>query len=227
MDRALIAGDPVTFGWCNYTCARCYFRYRGLLVDTARHYLPLSVLRQQIDALAWSKMNVLHWYAFLFHSIFFILCSFVKLPIDTHSNVHSKQFLTCLRYLAYRPYVLHRHVYDSGSFSLKSSSIPALAKAAAAPGWQYSYEDVTGIVSVSHVCFDSSHKPSFYQLSSPQPPAITTHIYHVPPCMESHLQHYHDRHFLHSTPATARSESYSRWTRQGTRCHCIRCAIGA
>eukprot|EP01047_Picozoa_sp_COSAG01_P059616 COSAG01_NODE_7183_length_3315_cov_13.824316_2_plen_483_part_00 len=36
--------------------------YRGLLVDTARHFMPLSLLRRHLDAMAASKLNVLHWH---------------------------------------------------------------------------------------------------------------------------------------------------------------------
>jgi len=33
-----------------------------LLVDSARHFLPLDILRQHVDALLYNKMNVLHWH---------------------------------------------------------------------------------------------------------------------------------------------------------------------
>lgn len=36
------------------------FAHRGLMLDTSRHFLPLSVLRRQIDAMAEVKLNVLH-----------------------------------------------------------------------------------------------------------------------------------------------------------------------
>ena len=38
------------------------FPYRGLMVDTSRHWLPLNALRRQIDGLVTNKMNVLHWH---------------------------------------------------------------------------------------------------------------------------------------------------------------------
>lgn len=38
------------------------FGFRGLLVDTSRHFLPLDVLRQHVDAMLYNKMNVLHWH---------------------------------------------------------------------------------------------------------------------------------------------------------------------
>ena len=32
------------------------------MVDTARHYIPVFTLREIIDGLMASKMNVLHWH---------------------------------------------------------------------------------------------------------------------------------------------------------------------
>ncbi|CAD8134243.1 unnamed protein product [Paramecium octaurelia] len=36
--------------------------YRGVMVDTARHFLPLKILERTVDALVINKMNVLHWH---------------------------------------------------------------------------------------------------------------------------------------------------------------------
>jgi len=38
------------------------YPYRGLLIDTARHFLPLSLILQNLDAMAMNKLNVLHWH---------------------------------------------------------------------------------------------------------------------------------------------------------------------
>jgi hexosaminidase len=38
------------------------FRHRGLLIDTARHYLPLYIIKTHMDAMVMTKMNVLHWH---------------------------------------------------------------------------------------------------------------------------------------------------------------------
>lgn len=39
------------------------FVSRGVMVDTARHWLSVPALLRQIDALAYSRMNTLHWHA--------------------------------------------------------------------------------------------------------------------------------------------------------------------
>ena len=49
------------------------FPHRGLMVDTARHYQTIPVLRTIIDSLAYSKYNVFHWHlsdvqSFPYHS---------------------------------------------------------------------------------------------------------------------------------------------------------------
>jgi hexosaminidase len=38
------------------------FPWRGLLIDVARHFQPLEVLKRNLDAMAAVKLNVLHWH---------------------------------------------------------------------------------------------------------------------------------------------------------------------
>ena len=38
------------------------FPWRGLMIDTGRHFIPLEVLRQNIDLMEASKLNVFHWH---------------------------------------------------------------------------------------------------------------------------------------------------------------------
>lgn len=38
------------------------FPWRGLMIDSARHFQPLEVLRRNLDAMAAVKLNVLHWH---------------------------------------------------------------------------------------------------------------------------------------------------------------------
>lgn len=41
---------------------RPIYKYRGLLLDTARNFLSLSDIRKTLDAMAHSKLNTFHWH---------------------------------------------------------------------------------------------------------------------------------------------------------------------
>ena len=38
------------------------FSWRGLMIDSARHFVPMEVLKRNLDAMAAVKLNVLHWH---------------------------------------------------------------------------------------------------------------------------------------------------------------------
>ncbi|KAI5401894.1 beta-hexosaminidase 1 isoform X1 [Lathyrus oleraceus] len=38
------------------------FSFRGLMLDTSRHYLPINVIKQIIESMSYAKLNVLHWH---------------------------------------------------------------------------------------------------------------------------------------------------------------------
>lgn len=38
------------------------FPWRGILIDSARHFLPLETVKRQIDGIAAARMNVFHWH---------------------------------------------------------------------------------------------------------------------------------------------------------------------
>jgi hexosaminidase len=38
------------------------FRWRGLMIDSARHFMPVEVLKRNLDGMAAVKLNVLHWH---------------------------------------------------------------------------------------------------------------------------------------------------------------------
>jgi hypothetical protein len=38
------------------------FAWRGLMIDSARHFQPMEVLKRNLDAMAAVKLNVLHWH---------------------------------------------------------------------------------------------------------------------------------------------------------------------
>lgn len=47
---------------------RPIYRHRGLLLDTARNYLPIAVIKRTIAAAASCKLNILHWHITDSHS---------------------------------------------------------------------------------------------------------------------------------------------------------------
>lgn len=67
------------------------YSYRGIMIDTARHYIPLRYILANLDAMAYNKLNVFHWH----------------LVDDQAFPLESKVFPELTRAGAYTP----RHVY--------------------------------------------------------------------------------------------------------------------
>jgi len=38
------------------------YSYRGVMIDTSRHYIPVNVIKQNLDAMVYNKFNVFHWH---------------------------------------------------------------------------------------------------------------------------------------------------------------------
>ena len=59
----LLEGDKNGFYFPGVTITdRPRFAWRGLMIDSARHYQPMEVLKRNLDAMAAMKLNVLHWH---------------------------------------------------------------------------------------------------------------------------------------------------------------------
>jgi hexosaminidase len=55
------------------------YPYRGLMIDTSRHYLPLNLILDNLDAMAMNKLNVLHWHLSDSQSFPFAMTNFPEL----------------------------------------------------------------------------------------------------------------------------------------------------
>lgn len=55
------------------------FPHRGFMIDTSRHYLPLPIIKKHLDAMTWSKLNVLHWHLVDAQSFPYVSAAFPQL----------------------------------------------------------------------------------------------------------------------------------------------------
>lgn len=59
----MLQNDSATFYFPTATISDFpRFAWRGLMIDVARHFEPLDVLKRNLDAMAAMKMNVFHWH---------------------------------------------------------------------------------------------------------------------------------------------------------------------
>ncbi|MGI9036513.1 MAG: beta-N-acetylhexosaminidase [Pyrinomonadaceae bacterium] len=59
----LLAGDKDGFYFPAVSISdKPRFQWRGLMIDSARHFQPMEVLKRNLDAMAAVKLNVLHWH---------------------------------------------------------------------------------------------------------------------------------------------------------------------
>ena len=38
------------------------YRYRGIMLDTSRHYIPVPKILETLDAMMYNKLNTFHWH---------------------------------------------------------------------------------------------------------------------------------------------------------------------
>ena len=59
----LVRADPQGFAVPALTIEdRPRFQWRGLMIDAGRHFMPVEVIRRNLDGMAAVKLNVLHWH---------------------------------------------------------------------------------------------------------------------------------------------------------------------
>ncbi|CAG8567793.1 3524_t:CDS:2 [Ambispora gerdemannii] len=62
------------------------YPHRGLLLDTGRNFYPVKDILRTIEALAWSKLNVLHWHIVDSHSWPFEVKAYPSMTKDAYSK---------------------------------------------------------------------------------------------------------------------------------------------
>lgn len=82
------------------------YKYRGMLLDTARHYIPVVTILANLDAMAYNKLNVFHWHLVDDQSFPFISKTFPKIHEKgayTPKHVyHPEDVQTVIEYARYR-----------------------------------------------------------------------------------------------------------------------------
>lgn len=116
-----------------YITDKPFYPHRGLLVDTARNYLNVKSITRQIDALAASKMNVLHWHATDSQS--FPIQS-VKVPRLSKYGAYSKEKVYSLDQISY----LVKYAKVRGVRIIMEIDAPAHA----GNGWQWGPKEGLG-----------------------------------------------------------------------------------
>lgn len=62
------------------------YPHRGLMIDTARHYVDMPVIETILDAMSYNKLNVLHWHIVDDQSFPFVSKTFPELSAKVNKQ---------------------------------------------------------------------------------------------------------------------------------------------
>lgn len=96
------------------------FSYRGLLIDTSRHFLPVPVIKKVIDSMTYAKLNVLHWHVVDEESF--------PLEIPSYPKLWNAAYSSSERYSMAQAADIVRYAQRRGIHVLAEIDVPGHAK---------------------------------------------------------------------------------------------------
>ncbi|KEH21878.1 putative beta-N-acetylhexosaminidase [Medicago truncatula] len=105
------------------------FAYRGLMLDTSRHYLPINVIKQVIESMSYAKLNVLHWHIIDEESF--------PLEIPTYPNLWEGSYTKWERYTVEDAYEIVNFAKMRGINVMPEVDVPGHAES-----WGAGYPDL-------------------------------------------------------------------------------------
>ncbi|KAM7269033.1 hypothetical protein ACFE04_024530 [Oxalis oulophora] len=105
------------------------FAYRGLMIDTSRHYLPIAVIKQIIESMSYAKFNVLHWHIIDEESF--------PLEVPTYPNLWKGAYTKWERYTVEDAYEIVGFARQRGINVMAEVDVPGHAES-----WGKGYPDL-------------------------------------------------------------------------------------
>ncbi|CAI5954199.1 unnamed protein product [Closterium sp. NIES-65] len=141
------------------------FQHRGLLIDTARHFLPVPVMERVIDSMAYAKLNVLHWHMVDSQSFPIETPSFPRLWLGAFSP--SERYTTddmrhIVQYAEERGVIVVPELDSPAHAASWGVGYPTLLPAAACPepldvSNPFTFQLIKGVLQDLRAVFKSSH----------------------------------------------------------------------
>ncbi|XP_044508932.1 beta-hexosaminidase 1 [Mangifera indica] len=105
------------------------FAFRGLLLDTSRHYYPVDTIKQIIESMSYAKLNVLHWHIIDEESF--------PLEVPTYPNLWKGSYTKWERYTVEDAYEIVKFAKMRGINIMAEVDVPGHAES-----WGAGYPDL-------------------------------------------------------------------------------------